>query len=240
MLSFFSSNCQDPLWREKMEKLPMFFLLNWPSERIITGNSANSMVEESWGSGGIRNSEDTAQGTSVIITNCTIYGNLSHRGAGSLEAGDIGNVSTNGAQIKIQNSILGRCYTDVTLASGSPGSMLSLGSNIFENEEGCNKTLEGGAPADLLTPPQLGLLSEDGTSLFRVSGINESGGLIRITVGETSANRSYTLFKSDDLGTSDSRGPVAGPLRGNGGALTVPDLDASAVRRFYRFGVTLP
>lgn len=308
----------------------------------ITGNTANSAAEESWGSGGIRNSEDTASGTSMSITNCTIYGNLSHRGAGSLEACDIGNASTNGAGIRIQNSILGRCYTDVTQASGTPGTMLSLGSNIFEDEEGCNKILQFGAPADLVGPPQLGLLinngtaghahfplipnspaidagndnaapatdqlgrarldgsgdntvisdigaielpeisfevwltgffspgqmidpniagptadpdkdgqdntveylantdPSDGTSFFRISTISETGSLLNISIANSSANRSYTLYASDDLGMSDPWSPVASPLRGNGGTLIIPDPEAPAARRFYRFGVTMP
>ncbi len=308
----------------------------------ITGNTANSTAEESWGSGGIRNSEDTASGTSVIITNCTIYANFSHRGAGSLEAGDIGNVSTNGAEIRVQNSILGRCYTDVTQASGTPGTMLSLGSNIFEDEVGCNKTLLNGAPSDIVAFPQLGPLindgsaghahlplipdspaidagndnaappadqlgrarldgngdntfisdigaaelsevsfeiwltrffspgqmndqritgstadpdndgqdntaeylantdPSDGTSLFRISAISESGSLLSISIANSSANRSYTLYASDDLGTSDPWSLVGSPLRGNGGTLIIPDPKAPAARRFCRFGVTMP
>lgn len=308
----------------------------------VTGNTANSTDEESWGSGGLRNSEDTDAGPSMYLTNCTIYGNQSHRGGGSLEAGDIGNVTTKGAQVQIQNSIVGRCYTDVTLSSGTPGTMLSLGTNLIEDENGCNKILEAGAPADLIGDPQLGNLINDGTagrahlfmfagsraidagndsaapsfdqlgqarydgnadnlvvsdigavelpliafdswltlffspgemvdqsisgpaadpdgdgqsnreeylansdpkdasSSFNHSTISGESEMASITIGETSANRSYRLYRSDDLGLVDGWVPVSAPQRGNGGDLILPDPEGLAIQRFYRVGVELP
>ena len=128
----------------------------------ITGNTATGTDEQGWGSGGIRVSEDSKSGTSLTLTHCTLFGNLAQSDGASPEAGDIGNVSTKGARIEIQNSIVGSGYTDLTLSSGVPGSMRSRGSNIFEDDSGFNKTLESGAPADLVADPALDLLCDNG------------------------------------------------------------------------------
>ncbi|WP_193214672.1 choice-of-anchor Q domain-containing protein [Luteolibacter marinus] len=128
----------------------------------ISGNTANSTDRQGWGSGGIRSSEDTGSGLTLVIESCTLYGNQSWMGGAGLEAGDIGNVSTRATRIEIRNSIVGRCFTD--LSPASPGAMLSLGNNLFEDDSGANKTPQAGAAADLVANPQLGLLSDDGTA----------------------------------------------------------------------------
>lgn len=128
----------------------------------ITGNTATGTDEQGRGSGGIRVSEDSKSGTSLTLTHCTLYRNLAHSGGAFHEAGDIGNVSTKGARIDIQNSIFGSGYTDITLSSGTPGSMRSWGSNLFENDSGFNPTLVDGAPVDLVADPALDLLCDDG------------------------------------------------------------------------------
>lgn len=128
----------------------------------ITANTATGTGEQGWGSGGIRVSEDSKSGTSLTLTHCTLYGNLAWMGGATLEAGDIGNVSTKAARVEIQNSIVGSGHTDLTLSSGTPGSMRSWGSNLFEDDSGFNKTLESGAPSDLVADPALDLLCDNG------------------------------------------------------------------------------
>ena len=61
-----------------------------------------------------------------------------------------------------------------------------------------------------------------------------------ISVPDTSPNRNYTLFESDDLGISDTWTAVSGqgPVTGNNGSLVFTD--TSSAQKFYRVEVTIP
>ncbi len=116
---------------------------------LLAGNTASGIYAESRGSGGIRNSEDTASETSIVMTSCTVYSNRAHQGSGSLEAGDIGSIAPGGSAIIVQNCIIGRYYNE-----GS-AKLLSLGNNFFEDDPGDSRTYETGAPPDRTGDPQL-------------------------------------------------------------------------------------
>ena len=80
----------------------------------------------------------------------------------------------------------------------------------------------------------------DASSFAVISSIGKSGGMVIVTVPDTSGARSYTLYKSDDLGLLDPWFPIDGPVAGNGGDLVLNDSGSMMTRRFYKVGVALP
>lgn len=79
------------------------------------------------------------------------------------------------------------------------------------------------------------------TSRLRIDSIIEtSPGNFAITVPDTSPDRQYTLYESNDLGIADNWDPVPdqGPVSGNGGNLVFTP--SSNTRKFYRVAVELP
>lgn len=80
----------------------------------------------------------------------------------------------------------------------------------------------------------------DGTSILSVSEIGEVGGKFRMTLDDTSLDRYYSLYHSDDLGVSDSWDPIAGPVFGTGGMLIFDDPELMNDRGFYRVQVEVP
>ena len=80
----------------------------------------------------------------------------------------------------------------------------------------------------------------DATSVLKVGSIQKLGGnLVRVTL-PTSAQRSYTLWKSGDLGLTDPWAAVAGPALGADGDLVLQDPGAAGPQGFYRVTVSLP
>ena len=81
----------------------------------------------------------------------------------------------------------------------------------------------------------------DESSRLRVESIAETTtDNWSISVPDTSPNRNYTLFESDDLGISDTWTAVSGqgPVTGNNGSLVFTD--TSSAQKFYRVEVTIP
>jgi len=129
----------------------------------IAGNRATNTAKEAWGSGGIRNSEDTAVGIQVTLTNCTVYGNLAVTdGSLTLKPGDISNISPLASEVRMKNAILGTCLSHVDV--GQNGTFVSWGDNVIEDSSGCQLSSAGGAPPDTHGDPKLGTLSDNGTA----------------------------------------------------------------------------
>ncbi|MDB4289290.1 GDSL-type esterase/lipase family protein [bacterium] len=81
---------------------------------------------------------------------------------------------------------------------------------------------------------------QDNQSFFSIGGIEEVGGMARVTLNQTSLARNYRLYQSDDLGDLDPWALVVGPVPGNGGSLSLDDTELVKVRSFFRVGVELP
>ncbi|MBN1670394.1 MAG: fibronectin type III domain-containing protein [Kiritimatiellae bacterium] len=127
------------------------------------GNQATNAVQEGWGSGAIRNSEDTVAGVKVALTNCTVYGNQAVvDGSLVLNPGDIANISLEASEIRMQNTILGTCLSHIE--AGQNGTFVSLGNNVIEDSSGCQLSLESGASPDIAGDPHVAALADDGTA----------------------------------------------------------------------------
>ncbi|MFD0895630.1 hypothetical protein KBB96_01515 [Luteolibacter ambystomatis] len=76
----------------------------------------------------------------------------------------------------------------------------------------------------------------DSSSSLAISSITSSSGMTAIRLN-TSPQRLYTLFKSEDLSTWAA---VQGPVSGTDGILTLEDTHASGARAFYKVKATMP
>ena len=77
-------------------------------------------------------------------------------------------------------------------------------------------------------------------SALRIQSITESGSASSDISIVTSSQRNYTLYRSNDLGITDTWTAIHGPIAGNGAALTLKDSTNPTTQsnRFYRVEVT--
>jgi hypothetical protein len=80
----------------------------------------------------------------------------------------------------------------------------------------------------------------DATSFVRISNVEESAGVISVTVSDTSGRRLYTLSESEDLGVLDPWTDISGAVFGTGRELILRHPGPLTDRNFYRVGVGLP
>ncbi|MGC6458139.1 MAG: sialate O-acetylesterase [Akkermansiaceae bacterium] len=110
------------------------------------------------------------------------------------------------------------------------------------------QSIEGGDPNDDLDGDGVTNLEEYGAdtdptnalSFFSIESLEETKGGIRVYLNQASPKRVYRLYRSDDLGVSDSWGLIDGPEAGTGGAMILRDLEVRGVSTFYRVGVEIP